>query len=241
MKRIIFLHHSTGKAIWRGGTGRYMNKITGRSDVTIYFRKYNKAHNTNFTIEERVFPKKEPYGWRNYPFDYYNIWVKHAGYQKYMEEPTLELLTKEYDVIIFKHCYPVSRIKEDTGSPDIDSDIRSLENYKLQYNALKKKMHEFPRNKFIVWTPAVLNRNQLSEEEAVRTQSFYNWMLKEWKEAGDNIFIWDFYKFETEGGLYLEEQYAEGASNSHPNRVFAAKVSPVFCKFVIDVVNGAIE
>ena len=158
-----------------------------------------------------------------------------------MEEPTLEILTKKYDVIIFKHCYPVSKILADTGTPDIDSDIRRLENYKLQYNALKKKMHEFPDNKFIVWTPAVLIKNQLHEDEARRTYEFYKWIIDEWDEKGDNIFIWDFYQYETEGGLYLLDKYAEGAANSHPDKDFAARVSPLFCKFVIDVVNGITE
>jgi hypothetical protein len=240
MKKIIFLHHSTGKVIWRGDTGRYMNKLTGRSDVLRYFRNYNRKNGTDLRIEESIFPKKEPYGWKNYPYDYYNIWVRNAGERPYMSEPTLEMLAKEYDVIVFKHCYPVSRMTEDTGSPDINSATRSLENYKLQYNALKTKIHEFPPTKFIVWTPAVMTRNQLSEAEALRTLEFYKWMTGEWNEKGDNIFIWDFYKYETEGGLYLADKYAEGSANSHPNRKFAAWVSPLFCKFVIDVVNGII-
>jgi len=218
-----------------------MNKLTGSSDVLRYFKNYNREHGTGIRIKESVFPGKEPYGWKNYPFDYYNIWVRNAGEKPYMNEPTLEILTKEYDVIVFKHCYPVSRISGDTGVPDINSETRSLENYKLQYNALKSKMHEFPFTKFIVWTPAVMTRNQLSEDEAMRTSEFYKWINEEWKEKGDNIFIWDFYKYETEGGLYLSDKYAEGPSNSHPNRKFAAMVSPLFSKFVIDIVNGIIE
>lgn len=241
MKKIIFLHHSTGKIIWRGTTGRYMNKLTGRSDVLKYFRKYNRDNHTDFRIEESVFPKKEPYGWKNYPYDYYNIWVKNAGEKPYMDEPTLEILTRQYDVIVFKHCYPVSRMTEDTGSPDVDSSIKSLENYKLQYEALKKKMHEFPSNKFIVWTPAVHNRNKLSEEEAERTSEFHKWMTEKWNEKGDNIFIWDFYKYETEGGLYLVDKYAHAPTNSHPGRTFASRVSPLFSQFVIDVINGIID
>lgn len=241
MKKIIFLHHSTGKCLWLGNTNRYINKLTGVSDVGKYFRRYNRRNGTGFHIQELIFPKNHPYGWKNYPFDYYNIWVKNASENPYMEEPTLEMLAKKYDVIIFKHCYPVSKILEDTGTPDIDSDIRRLENYKLQYNALKKKMHEFPDKQFIVWTPAVLKSNQLRPDEAERTFEFYKWMKDEWDEKGDNIFIWDFYKLETEGGLYLLDKYAAGPANSHPNKNFAAKASPLFCKFIIDVINGIVE
>jgi hypothetical protein len=241
MKKIIFLHHSTGKNVWLGKTNRYINKLTKKSDVSKYFRNFNKQNHINYLITERNFPKESPYGWKNYPYDYYNIWVKNAGDKPYMEEPTLEMLTKEYDVIIFKHCYPASKILPDTTTPDIDSEIKNIENYKLQYNALKKKMHEFPDTKFIIWTPAVFIKNQMTEDEAKRTQQFYNWIINEWDEKGDNIFIWDFYKFETEGGLYMLDKNADGPSSSHPGREFSGRLSPLFSKFIIDVMEGRIE
>ena len=169
MKKVVFLHHSTGNSIWLGSTNKYINNLTQKSDVQNYFRNYNKRNNTNYLITERIFPKEIPYGRKNYPYDYYNIWVKHAGDKPYMDEPTLEILTKEYEVIIFKHCFPVSKILPDTGTPDIDSEKKRIENYKLQYNALKNKIHEFTNNKFIVWTPAVCIKNQITEDEAKRT------------------------------------------------------------------------
>jgi hypothetical protein len=238
VKKVIFLHHSTGKCIWLGNTNRLINKISQKSDVKDYFSNYNRKNKTRYFITERAFPKEKPYGWKNYPYDYYNIWVKNAGNRPYKEELTLEILTKEYDVIIFKHCYPVSKIADDTGSPDLNSEVKSLENYKLQYNALKNKLHEFPDTKFVIWTPAVFVKNRMTEDEAKRTQQFYRWMLDEWKEKDDNIYLWDFYQYETEGGLYLLDKYAAGPSNSHPSREFSTKVSPVFSKFIIDVLSS---
>jgi hypothetical protein len=158
-----------------------------------------------------------------------------------MEEPTLEILTKKFDLIIFKHCFPVSRIKEDTGSPDINSSEKKFENYKLQYDALKHKMHEFPDNKFIVWTPAVCTSNEISKEEAERTNQFYRWILNEWDEKGDNVFIWDFYNLETEGGLYLLDKNAHSPNDSHPGKEFAAKTAPLLSKFIADVIESKIE
>jgi hypothetical protein len=238
MKKIVFLHHSTGNSIWLGSTNKYINKLTQKSNVQDYFGNYNKRNNANYVINEHIFPKEVPYGWKNYPYDYYNIWVKHAGDKPYMDEPTLEILTKEYEVIIFKHCFPVSKILPDTGTPDIDSEEKRIENYKLQYNALKNKMHEFTNNKFIVWTPAVCIKNQITEDEAKRTHQFYEWMINKWDEKDDNIFIWDFYKYETDEGIYLLDEYAESPSDSHPNRDFSARMAPLFCKFIIDVISG---
>jgi hypothetical protein len=206
--------------------------------VQKFFASYNKKNKTDYNITELAFPKSGPYGWNNYPYDYYNIWVKNAGNNPYLEEPTLEILAKEYEVIIFKHCFPVSRILEDTGTPNIDSDEKRVENYKSQYNALKLKMHEFPNNKFIVWTPTVCTKLQMSEEEAKRTYQFYKWMIDEWNEKGDNIFIWDYYKYQTEGDLYLQDKYAYDPKNSHPNRGFSANVAPLFSRYIIDVIES---
>jgi len=241
MKKIVFLHHSTGEAVWKGATNRYVYKLTGKGDVQKFIGTYNRKNKTSYEITAVNFPKSTPYGWNNYPFDYYNIWVKNAGPNLFMEEPTLEILTKQYDVIIFKHCFPVSRINADTGSPDINSDVKSIENYKLQYDALKRKMHEFPENKFIVWSPAANTKLKSKEDEAIRTRDFYNWMISEWDEKGDNIFIWDFYHYETEGGLYLTDSNAHSPDNSHPDVEFSERVAPLFGQFIVDVVESRID
>jgi hypothetical protein len=241
MQKIIFLHHSTGEVIWKGRTNKYIYKLIKKSDVKAFFRKYNNKNGTRYYVAEEAFPVGSEYGWKNYPFDYYNIWVKHAGENPHMGEATLEILTKKYNIIIFKHCYPVSDILEDTGSPDIESEEKRIENYKLQYTALKEKMHQFPDNKFIVWTPAVHVKNLITPEKAERTRLFYNWMNEEWDEKGDNIYLWDFYNYETEGGLYLLDKYATGTNNSHPNRQFGARIAPLFARFVIDVAEGKVE
>jgi hypothetical protein len=241
MGKIIFLHHSTGWNVWLGRTNRYIYKLTGKSDVKTHFKFSGIKVTESYNIAERFFPKATPYGWNNYPFDYYNIWVKHSGEKPYLEEPTLEILTSEYDVVIFKHCFPVSNILPDIGKADINSDEKRLENYKLQYAALKGKMHEFPEVKFILWTPAVRVKNQLSQEEAERTYSFYKWIIDEWDEKGDNIFIWDFYSYETEGGLYLLDKNAVSSNNSHPNVEFSTKMAQVFAKFIYDVIENNFE
>lgn len=236
--KIVFLHHSTGFLIWEGG-------------VPEWFEKYNKEHGTDYQIVERVFPKRSPYGWNNYPYDYWNIWVNHAGDELFMEEPTLEILTREYDVIIFKHCFPVSDILEDTGYPDINSEDKRVENYKLHYTALKEKMHQFPNNKFIVWTgPARVENFSLLDRiywrlkgksihgRAKRAREFFDWVRNEWDEPGDNIYLWDFYELETEGGLYLKKEYAKSPNDSHPNENFARMVAPYFCQRIVDVIKG---
>ncbi len=152
---VIYLHHSTGGDIWNGG-------------VPEAVAAYNAEHGSDYRISEVAFPKSSPYGWQNYPYDYWNIWVNHAGPDEYMEEPTLEILTRTYEVISFKHCFPVSNVGPDTGNADVASDAKTAENYKLQYEALKAKMRQFPGTRFIVWTGAANWQGATNPEEAAK-------------------------------------------------------------------------
>lgn len=220
--KIIFLHHSTGEVIWNGG-------------VADWFAAYNTAHGTRYVIEERAFPSGDPYPWENYPYDYWNIWVKHAGSSAYRGEPTLEMLTKTCQLIVFKHCFPVSGIEAD-GETAASSPDKTLANYKLQYAALKAKLKTFPNVRFVVWTGAALLKAETSPEQADRAKAFFDWVKNVWDEPGDNIYVYDFFALETDGGKYLVTGYSAG--DSHPNDAFAARVAPLFCQRLIDVIGG---
>jgi hypothetical protein len=239
-KKVLFLHHSTGKIIWRGGNN-LVAKVKGKlgfdGAVEKWFDAYNKANDRNYLISEMDFPKKEPYGWKNYPFDYYNIWVKHGDSDYYETEPTLKTLAPKYDLIIFKHCFPASKIVFD-GNPDVESEKKMIGNYKLQYEALRNEMHKYRDTKFLLWTPPALTKNVTNTEAARAATEFSEWVINEWDQPGDNIFIWDFRSLETGGGDFILPENAVSETDSHPSHQFARKVYPMFCKRIVDVLEG---
>ncbi len=220
--KVIYLHHSTGGVIWGGG-------------VEAGITAYNSSHSKSYSIEDLAYPNS-PYPWKNYPYDYWYLWVDGGGQAASESVPTLESFTEDYDVIVFKHCYPVSGISADTGSPVITSETKSIENYKLQYNALKTRLRQFPDNRFIVWTGAALIEAASSAAEGARARTFFTWVKNEWDEPGDNIFVWDFFELETEGGNFLKTDYSSG--DSHPNGSFATAVAPYFVNRLVDVIEG---
>jgi hypothetical protein len=246
---IIYLHHSIGEVIWRG-TPSLLSRIVRRiskdlsyrfhkvEPLPLLFEKYNKTNNKNYRINEMYFPKASPYGWNNNPYDYYNIWVKNAGKNPFMEEPTIEILTKKYQVIIFKHCSPVSSVNADPDLADINSDYKSISNYKLQYLALRDKFHEFPSTKFILFTGAAQVRNPFTDEEAFRAKDFFEWVKNEWDLPDDNIYLWDLYSLQTEGGLYFKRDYAISEKDSHPNCVFAGYAVKLLFNRIIDIIEN---
>lgn len=241
---ILFLHHSTGRVIWIGNTTSKVKTLTrkvsdrlAKGQLPILMSKYNREHKTNYNIKDQIFPNYAPYGWNNFPYDYYNIWVKNQGEEPFMEEPTLEMLTRDNQLIIFKHCFPVSNIEPDREIAQIDSDVKTLSNYKLQYAALRDKLHEFPQTKFLLFTGAALTESSVTEDEAIRAQAFFKWVREEWDLPGDNIYLWDLYSLQTEGGLYFKDEYAVSEHDSHPNEAFASTVVEHLFMRIVDVIE----
>lgn len=227
--RIAYLHHSTGGCVWDGG-------------VSGCFTTYNQANGTGYAITSITYPATTyGYPWANYPYDYWNLWVNHVGTSQDLQELNLDQLAAQYDVIVFKHCFPVSGIRPDADCdpPSVSSEVKTAANYKLQYEALKVRMHAFPGKKFIVWTGAALKQGETSEAQALRAKAFFDWVKGSWDEPGDNIFVWDFWSLETEGttgGLYLNDAYAQ--SDSHPADAFCKTVAPLVSKRIVDVIEG---
>jgi hypothetical protein len=247
--KIVFLHHSTGQNIWNGNQNtfcsRAASRISYRLSLMFYknpklpalFKKYNNRNHTDYFIKEMEFPKESPYGWNNDPYDYFNIWVNNAGEDYFKDEPTLEILSKEYQVIIFKHCFPVCNIQPEKDSADINSEYKSIANYKLQYFALKEKLLDFPETKFILFTGAAQVKSQITEDEAKRAKEFFEWVKGDWDIQGDNIHIWDLYSLETKGDIYLQDIYAKSFTDSHPNGLFSDYASGLLFNRIIDVIT----
>lgn len=248
--KIIFLHQSTGSIIWQGDkislVQRAARKLSpglthrvGKKPILpLLFEEYNEVNDKNYLIKEMPFPKVKTYGGSNNPYDYYNIWVKNSGEKPFMEVPTLEMLSKEYQVIILKHCFPVSNILPDEDSPDINSRKKTIANYKLQYSALKEKFNEFPDTKFILFTGAAQIKSSASEDQAKRAKEFFYWVINEWDQPGDNIYLWDLYNLQTEEGLYFKNEYAESSNDPHPSGAFAGRVVNLLFNRIIDIIEN---
>ena len=224
--KIAYLHHSTGGNVWDGG-------------VPAFFTTYNHDHTTNYEITSIAYPDT-PYPWSNYPYDYWNLWVKPGGAAAYPGVPTLEQLVAQYDVIVFKHCFPVSAIGPDSdcNPPSVSSEVKTVANYKLQYDALKARLRTFPSKKFIVWTGAALKQSETTLAQAQRAKAFFDWVKTTWDEKGDNLFVWDFWALETAGSagdLYLNDTNATG--DSHPAPGFCQTVAPLVGKRIVDVIE----
>lgn len=235
----IFLHHSTGEGVFLEGK------------VAKWISNYNTANNTKYSITERSYPNT-PYPWENYPFDYWNLWVNNKCNATNSNIHCLSNIVRDYDMVIFKHCFPGAGIGPESGPPSVSSSTKTIGNYKLQYRALRALMDQHPTKKFIVWTLAPLHRLETTTEEAKRAREFVNWVKSEWLtedgKSHPNIFIFDFFGLLAESSsnpkngktncLKYEYEKSHSVIDSHPNTLANETVGPVFAQFIVNTFKG---
>lgn len=243
---IVLLHHSTGDIIWHGKEIPLFTKIvrkispklaklaSSKAKLPKLINEYSLHNEKTYHIDALRYPVNSG----NNPYNYYDNWVKNDQNTSTSNNLSLDELTKRYNVIIFKHCFSAAHIKEDKVESDINSSYKSISNYKHQYNALKQKLNSYPNTKFILFTGAAEVKSQINEAQAQRANSFFTWVKNEWDTHDDNIFIWDLYGLQTEGGIYLKEEFAQSSDDSHPNASFANDACNLLCKRIIDVIDN---
>lgn len=224
---VIYLHHSTGNNIWEGG-------------IREAVQAQNEVNGTSIAIKEQNYPYK-PHPWENNPYEYWNLWVNHSGENRYEEQPSLEQIASDFDVIVWKNCYITAGMEADDGNPDVSSPKKTLANYKLQYDALKEKMNSFPDKTFVVWTVPPKTKGDTNDEAAKLTNEFVEWTKSEWDVPGDNIHLWDYHALAMEGspdGVHPKDGYSVGEKDSHPGKEISASASKRFAQRLSDVMAG---
>lgn len=223
--RAVLLHERLGGAVWAGG-------------VPEWFSSYNVEHGTSYAVTERAFPAPPAAGAKNLPFDYWSAWANAAAPQPAPGGQGLETLTQAFNVVVWKHSPLVSDVLPDTGAAQPQSSERKIENYKLQYQDLKGRMRSSPDTRFIIWTGPALVRGATGESQAKLAREFAQWVKKAWDEPGDNIYVWDFFELQTDGGVFMKDEYAAGPKDSSPNPEFARKAAAFLCRRIVDVAEG---
>lgn len=130
--------------------------------------------------------------------------VKNACEKLYRIEPTLGILTKQYNLFVFQHCFPVSNIRKDINQPDMNSsaeESRTTNSSMVRWNRKCKNL-KIPNFLSGLTLPQV--ENNTTWEHPQRAKAFFDWVQNEWDSPNGNILLWDFYELETEDVLSLK-------------------------------------
>jgi len=245
-ENIVFLHHSIG-----GNLYNYPN-----NGIEQYFVEHNVFENTSYSIDEWEYPGERdytPYPWNNYPWDYWNLWINPntpcnsdvCSGEGYRCMECIDPIINQYDVVVLKHCYAGSDILENTGNANVMFSTKSIENYELQYAALRDLFDSYPNTLFIVFTLPPRDKDSTSADigNAARATQFSEWTKNNWLNNGNphnNIVVFDIREYLVEKDSdsdyfnFLKEEYVNVAGDSHPNDRANNFVGPIFGEFLIN-------
>lgn len=217
--RIIFMHHSTGRRLIEEGL---LKEGLAEYGIELWDHGYNDDGlvtpewdwlGTSWDVPN---DNTDPDGWRNV-------------FTQTVTDPPTNTFSRmlQYDVIMFKSCYP---------NAHIDSDAM-LEQYKAYYLEIRDVMDQHPDKLFIPFTNPPLVPNETTPEAAARAIEWAAYLMsEEYLEGRANVIPFDFYSLLADEEGFLREEYRVDAWDSHPNRVANEAVGPVFVEFAAEVI-----
>jgi hypothetical protein len=200
--RIIFMHHSTGAGlIWQGGA---REGLTERG-YEFWDHGYNDEGLTDATGEKLGLNWDVP-GDNTDPDGWYAIFNQPVG------DPPDNTFSHmlEYDVIIFKSCFP---------SSDIQSE-EQFETYRDYYLSIRDVIDEHPDKLFIPFTTPPLVPNATTPENAARARRWSEYLTSdEYLDGHPNIVVFDIFGLLADEDGFLREDYRVDEWDSHPNDI----------------------
>jgi hypothetical protein len=130
----------------------------------------------------------------------------------------------QYDVIVFKSCYPVSNIQSD----------EQLAEYKSYYLSIRQRMDEYPAKIFIVVTPPPEIPADSDAQAAARAREFADWLASgEYRSGHANVFTFDFFGLMADPSTnMLRGEYQSDEFDAHPNELANQTAGPLFADFI---------
>ena len=213
--RVIFLHHSCGSNLIHQGDVREGLTALG---YEFYDHGYNgeglclangSNSGTNFNVP----------GDNTDPDGFATIFSQHLNDPP---DNTFSYLM-QYDVIMFKSCYPASNISNDA----------QLDDYKSYYLSIRDRMDQYPEKLFIVVTQPPLVPNDTDSASADRARRFVNWLKSdEYLSGHPNVYVFDFFGELADSNNVLKSEYRMDEYDSHPNDRANRAIGPIFVSFI---------
>jgi len=239
---VIFLHHSTGANLVKDGNVR---KLFQQRTPCIAFwdHGYNPKKSMGksvFTshLQSRIYGLRDATG-RVMPTSFHipNNNTDPDGLAELFSQPVTNPPTNalsqllQFDVIIFKSCFPVTAIAS-------DEQLRAYQEY---YMTIRDVIDKYRDKLFIPMTPPPLRASMTNTEMAQRARRFANWIMSEdYHEQRPHLKPYDFFsqlatpETHPQANTLRPEFCRSTPSDSHPNIQANRTVAPHWVSFVIE-------
>ena len=140
----------------------------------------------------------------------------------------------QFDVVIFKSCFPVTAIASD----------EQLRTYQKYYLTLRDTMDRYHDKLFIPMSPPPLRASMTNAQQAKRARQFSNWMIsEEYHERRPHVKPYDFFdqlatsETHPEANTLRPEFCRSSVSDSHPNVQANRTVAPHWVSFITEAIK----
>lgn len=213
---MVWLHHSTGDALLKGG----LLDALKADGVVFHDINYEEAAVDGYVVGDHTdIPE----------------WPKTFNTPKYFDVvKSWELAGKKphHDIVMFKSCYPNS---------DITSDAM-LDEYKKYFNELIPTFRANPDILFIGMSTPPLVAAKTSPEAGARARKWSQWVTSEFARDLKNVKVFDLFDAlaiasDKPDANTLVPQFATGSKDSHPSPEGAQAVTRLFIPWFNRVVR----
>ncbi len=213
--KIIFLHHSCGQNLIEEGQVREGLTALG---YAFFDHGYN---GDGLRLPDGT--------WTGGNFDVPDDNTDPDGLAAIFSQPLLDppentfSLLMQYDVIVFKSCFPVSNIGDDAQLAGFQSD----------YLSIRDTVDQYPEKLFVVVTQPPQVPNNTDDEEAQRARMFTDWLASdEYLEEHPNLVTFNFFDLLADEDHVLKSEYRMDQWDAHPNEAANREIGPVFVDFL---------
>ena len=220
-RRVIFLHHSCGANLIEQGD------VRARLTALGYEFDDHGYNGDGLVLADGT--------WTGRNFDVPDDNTNPDGYAAIFAQPlhdppdnTFSYLM-QYDIIVFKSCFPVSNIESD----------EQLAEYKGYYLSIRERMDQYPNKVFIIVTQPPEIPADTSPQAAARARAFTNWLASdEYLSGHPNVFTFNFFHLLADPATHmLRSEYRTDPSDAHPNEPANRTIAPLFVDFVDQAVK----
>jgi hypothetical protein len=219
--RIIFLHHSTGQNLIDGGGVREGLTALG---YLFFDHGYNGE---GLRLADGV--------WSGESFNVPDDNTDPDGFaaifsQPYHDPPDNAFShLMQYDVILFKSCFPTSNIAD-------DGQLMDYQNY---YLSIRDTIDQYPQKLFVVVTPPPQVPNNSNPDEGRRARAFASWLTSsEFLEGHPNLVTFDFFNLLAGEDNFLKPSYRVDEWDAHPNDLANQQIGPILVDFLDSAIHA---
>ncbi len=213
--RVLFVHHSTGGNLLHGGDVREGLAALG-------YELWDHGYNDEGLSDAEGNPTGQSFA---LPDDNTNPdgWAAIFAQEVASPPETTFARMLEYDVILFKSCFPASNITDDEMAA----------NYKAWYLEVRTAIDQHPDRLFVVFTTPPLVPNETDLANAARARAWADYLTSdEYIGERTNVAVFDFFSLLADASGVLRAEYRSDAWDSHPNDLANQTIGPLLVAFV---------